>query len=305
LKKIEYISHKYIDFDKWDTCVSNSINGLIYGYSFYLNALCNEDWDAIIVGDYDAIFPLPFKKKYGLFYLYQPYFCQQLGIMSKLPINQILVKNCIKKIPFKFFKVNIQLNYANKVFFRKKYKIQERTNYILKLSPTYDEIFANFSKDAKKNLNKIKPTQYTVSNFVDEEAIISLFFETYSQFYGKQLHHKKYILNLLKKGIAFQKGFARTIIDASTKEIWCMGYFFKSHNRIYYIIAAPTSLGKKNNASHILINEIIKEFAGQNIYLDFEGSDLPNVAQFYKKFSPEKEIYYQLSGNVLLRLMDY
>ena len=54
---IHYIQHKDIDFEKWDACVANSFNRLIYGFSWYLDVVC-DDWDALVLNDYEAVFPL-------------------------------------------------------------------------------------------------------------------------------------------------------------------------------------------------------------------------------------------------------
>jgi hypothetical protein len=44
---------------------------------------------------------------------------------------------------------------------------------------------------------------------------------------------------------------------------------------------------------------LIKEFAGQPIILDFEGSDIPGIAQFNKSFGAEKEFYFKIKINRL------
>ena len=40
---IRYMAGGEIDREKWDACVSSAPNGLIYGHSFYLDALAG-DW---------------------------------------------------------------------------------------------------------------------------------------------------------------------------------------------------------------------------------------------------------------------
>ena len=46
---ITYLAHEEIDKLKWDTCVRNAYNGLIYGYSWYLDVAA-EHWDGPIEG---------------------------------------------------------------------------------------------------------------------------------------------------------------------------------------------------------------------------------------------------------------
>ena len=59
---IRYVKHDDIDPDKWDECVRNAKNGLIYGYSFYLDHMA-KNWDGLILGDYEVVMPLPWNKK--------------------------------------------------------------------------------------------------------------------------------------------------------------------------------------------------------------------------------------------------
>ncbi|MEJ7676087.1 MAG: hypothetical protein WKF59_26140 [Chitinophagaceae bacterium] len=49
----------------------------------------------------------------------------------------------------------------------------------------------------------------------------------------------------------------------------------------------------------ILINGFIKEHAGKRLLLDFEGSMIKGVAQFYSKFGAKEEKYAALKLNKL------
>ena len=54
---IAYLSNKNIDKQKWDRCIDMASNGLIYAYSFYLDAM-SKHWDALILNDYEIVMPL-------------------------------------------------------------------------------------------------------------------------------------------------------------------------------------------------------------------------------------------------------
>ena len=43
-----------IDHIKWDKCISESSNGIVYAYAWYLDIVC-EDWEAIVVNDYQIV----------------------------------------------------------------------------------------------------------------------------------------------------------------------------------------------------------------------------------------------------------
>ncbi|HSQ44739.1 MAG TPA: hypothetical protein VLM16_07060, partial [Ginsengibacter sp.] len=81
--KISYLPQANIDKQKWDRCIDAAPNGLIYAYSFYLDAM-SKNWDALILNDYEIVMPLTWNKKYGVYYLYQPFFTKALGIFGNI-----------------------------------------------------------------------------------------------------------------------------------------------------------------------------------------------------------------------------
>ena len=48
-----------------------------------------------------------------------------------------------------------------------------------------------------------------------------------------------------------------------------------------------------------MINEFIKDHAGQKLFLDFEGSDVKSVARFYIGFGAVEENYPAIKLNSL------
>ena len=65
---IKWLRSGSIDRQKWDQCIDRAGNGRIYGYSWYLDIMSNN-WDALVLGDYQLIMPLPWRKKYGIRYI--------------------------------------------------------------------------------------------------------------------------------------------------------------------------------------------------------------------------------------------
>jgi hypothetical protein len=61
--------------------IARSFNGIVYAYSWYLD-IVSPGWDALVKDDYKSVMPLTWRKKYGIKYLYQPFFTQQLGVFS-------------------------------------------------------------------------------------------------------------------------------------------------------------------------------------------------------------------------------
>ncbi|MEA3446653.1 MAG: hypothetical protein U9R19_18205, partial [Bacteroidota bacterium] len=95
---IRFLIHKQIDKRKWNQCIKSSVNGIVYAYSWYLD-IVSENWEALVEDDYKSVMPLTINEKYGISYLRQPIFTQQLGVFSSQRLDSNLVKTFIKSIP--------------------------------------------------------------------------------------------------------------------------------------------------------------------------------------------------------------
>ncbi len=297
MTRIKYLRHRQIDQVKWDKTIDASYNGMVYAYSFFLNDMAGKRWDALVLGDYEAVFPLVWGRKYGLKYLYQPFFCQQLGLFSKTRISEDVMHQFIKKIPRKFFYWDFHLNYENS-FFSPLINFVNRTSFTIDLNQDYLSIYDKFNSDAKKNLAKSAITGYIVKDNDAPELAADCFFYAYGHWYPNLETLKKKILQCANNAIQLKKGFTRSIYGKDG-QLWCSGFFFMAKDRIHYAMAAPTEEGKKHGATHILIDEVLKEFSNRLMTFDFEGSDLQSVAYFYAKFGSVKKHYLEIKLNRL------
>ena len=75
--------------------------------------------------------------------------------------------------------------------------------------------------------------------------------------------------------------------------------FFFSHSRAYYILVGNHPNGKTIGASHALVDAFIQDHSGKNMILDFEGSDIPNLALFYSGFGAIEKKYAAVRLNQL------
>ena len=105
----KYLTNDQIDFDKWDKCIERSYNGIVYAYSWYLD-IVSDKWDALVLGDYEVVMPLTWRKKYSITYLVQPVYSQQLGVFSTQKLNTTIVNQFLNSIPEKYKLIDIRLN---------------------------------------------------------------------------------------------------------------------------------------------------------------------------------------------------
>lgn len=298
---IHYLKYKEIDQQKWNTCMDTADNGLIYAYSWYLDAMA-KNWDALVLNDYDAVMPLTWNRKYGVHYLYQPFFTACLGIFGK-KITATIVNEFLKAVPSRFNYWDIYLNHGN-FFSIPGFPLYERINYVLPLDDSYEHLSGRYRDNIKRNIKKAIQLGCTVKKDLPVADVIVLAraqSASFSPVTSEDFERFKglyQLLNLQKKATTYG-------IYTSTNELVASCVFFFSHNRAYYILVGNHPNGKTIGASHALIDAFIKDHAGQNLLLDFEGSDIRNVAFFYNSFGAREEKYAGIKLNKLPRLLKF
>ena len=293
--QIKYLQHNEIDKQKWDACIDHAPNGLIYPYSFYLDHMAKH-WEALVAGDYETVMPLTWNKKYGLYYLYQPAFTASLGVFGK-NLTEMLVGDFVQAIPAKFKLIEISLNRGNMFSVSTGFSIL-RSNYILKLDKPHSELYNAYRDNHKRNINKALQLGCVINKEINIDEIIRLNEEQLKHIDGTKpgdYPNFKKLYELLKSK---RQAKIYGILDKQDK-ILASAVFFLSHNRAYYIMVGNHPDGKTIGASHALIDAFIKDHAAQDLILDFEGSDIRNLAFFYEGFGANFEIYPGLKINKL------
>ncbi|REJ85211.1 MAG: hypothetical protein DWQ44_03870 [Bacteroidetes bacterium] len=296
---IKYFKHRDIDKQRWDDCVNRSANALVYANSFYLDVV-SPGWDALVLNDYDAVFPLTHRKKYGIAYICQPPFTQQLGMFSKDENNFQLLEEFIHAIPSHFRYADIFLNSAltEKLPSYKNSSIQMMTHH-LDLKRPYSEIAQNYSENLKRNIRKANFSALSIQKSISALEIIELFRTNRGREINNVSNSDYVILEKLLD--ALQKRDLLTVLKAvNEKEETCAGaVFVHSHNSSIFLFSGNTEEGKTKGAMSLLIDYFIRNNSDNNAYLDFEGSVLPSLARFYKSFGSDEVVYLHLKLNRL------
>lgn len=288
-----YLPAYKIDRQKWDRCIDNSMNGRIYAYSFYLDAM-SDQWDAIVLNDYEVVMPLPWRKKWGIYYIYQPFLSAQLGVFGN-SISSSLLNSFIEAIPGKFKLWEFPLNQQN-VFDDVKVPFVLRKNYELSLKKDYDTLFRNYRENSKRNIRKALSYGCEVRQGIVIEDIIALN-KAFSP--GDSISESDYLCFHTLFSLLNKKGEASTYGIYLKDQLVASCCFLFSHKRAYYLLVGNHPNGRTLGASHLLIDAFIKDLAGQDLILDFEGSDLRNLAFFYSSFGAIAENYPAIYYNGL------
>ena len=169
--QIQYLNCQNIDKTKWDACIAAAPNGLIYAYSFYLDAMAKH-WDALVLGDYEVVMPLVWNKKLRFYYIYSPAFTGPLGIFGK-NISSEIIDCFLNSIPDRFKLCDLNLN-TNLHLSSSSFKTNKRTNHILFLQTSYSSLFDNFRSSYKQLIKKSSIDGHIIKKDIPPENIIDL-----------------------------------------------------------------------------------------------------------------------------------
>ena len=290
---IRYLERSEIDTGKWDHCIIQAANSLIYARSFYLDRMA-KTWSALIMNDYEFVMPLTWNRKYGISYLYQPPFAAQLGLFSKKFPDKNILGAFIGHAETYFKFCEIHLNFGNLAI-----PNPLRTNFVLDLGKPYTELRKGFKKRLLENLQESASNdlQYQVSD--DYLNAIRLF----KNEYGKRFPHVKNsdyqrFESLCGDMVSRKMIFIREVKNIKG-ELLDVSVFFIDEGRIYNIMSVTLKEGREKRAHFYLIDRLIAEFSNRHLVLDFEGSEIPGIAEFYRKFGTARQPYPFLKFNHL------
>ena len=285
--KLQTIPSNKLNAHKWNECVDTH-QAKIYFRFEYLNLMA-DNWIGIVLNDYEAIFPICYRKKFGITYSYTPAFIQQLGWVG----NNIDWKTIEEKTLQFVSYGDIMLN--NEGF----QNLPEKANYVLDLNQSYQDIHNNYKSDLKQNLKKAVKENLIYVESVDVNNAIDL----YKKIYANRMNgtSESDFANFAKLCNLFYQAGKCIVREVRNSEnnLLSIALLLKDNDRIYNLANSTTELGRKTEANHFLIDRILNEFSDTNMIFDFEGSDLPGVKTFYQKFGAVNEPYYHWHFNNL------
>ena len=274
-------------------------NSLMYGRSFYLDAMA-ENWDGIVLNDYEAVMPLTWRKKLGIAYLYQPAFTQQAGIYFTNELPEAITNEFLLLALQHFKFAEFTMNYANLVSELPGWEITKRNNFIIPLNQPYETIQALFNSAIGKSIkraSKHRPVYEATNNYME---VLQL----YKSLYHSRLPYFSDVDFSNFAGICkqlFLKGntIVRLVSAVDSKEILAAVILLREGKRLYNMVSCITPEGRAKEINYFLYDQLIKEFCETDNLLDLEGSDVRGIAFFYQRFTNLNQPYFFVKANNL------
>jgi hypothetical protein len=285
---IRYLENKAINKPQWDALIAEC--GNIYAYSWYLD-IAHPGWDALVDDNYQAVMPLTGGKKFGVNYLFQPFFVQQLGVFSKTPMTDGKLKDFLNAIPEKYRFCELRLNESNTLN-NDIEGIDYHRNILLDLNQDIQSLRANYHQNTKRNLAKAETHNLYLLETVQPQQVVDLFRNNRGALLEKW-GDAEYgvLLHLVEEAEKHDAAFVWSVTDQEGGDPLCAAIFMKTNDRITFLFSGLNEEGKQCQAMTYLIDQVIQRYANQPITFDFEGSDNDNLARFYLGFGG-REVRY-------------
>jgi len=287
---MKLLKRKEIDVMRWDDLIANSTAETLYPYSWYLDAVC-ENWSALVVDDYRYVMPVVWKKKAGMKYIYQPFYTQQLGVFSREYVEPELIR-CMLKVLYKKFRfAGMNFNVKNLVGEEKPFTVDDKSNYVLPLDRDYETHHKIFATNTQRNIRKSLEYDNIFERKLPVEELVKLKRE--NDVIKRSREDYRWLINLFEAIVDKNAGTIYAV--RSESKILAAAFFAFSKSRAIYLLSASSPEGKEQRGMFRIVDTFIRDHAGKNLVLDFEGSNIPSVARFFSGFGAQPEIYQGVS----------
>lgn len=280
MTQIRHLTHTQIDKQKWDEMVANAANSLIYGMSWYLDAV-TPNWEALVTDDYRFVMPVPIKSKFGLKYIVQPELVQQFTVFSAEEVTADIMRQFVKKLPAMSYELALAIQPIAM-------KSAVRPNYMLDLQADYELIRKRYSKNTARNLKKASDFNLNITKNQDIEGFLDAYQAMQRDF---QSYTIEVMRSLIKAGIE-HKALQLFTVENEQKEAISWACIANFQERLTYLIPFSNEEGMNKSAMFYLVDYLIERYAGHAKILDFEGSSVDGIARFYRGFGANNQPYY-------------
>jgi len=274
---IKRLKYHEINFEKYTKCLENSAQRKYSASKDFLDITSDKKWELLIYNDYEAAMPIPFVTKFGLKIVHNPMLCQQLGIFSvkdSVEINEKFLSYLKKNYLIRIYPFNDVNSFVS--------DLKKKKNYII-YPDSYETVYSKYSPKRKRKLR-------SEPEILNDSEVKIISFDDAKEFMQSNL------LGANKESDTVR--FIKIFQEFSHSElVFFCAYYYKGN--ITNVIAVYSDektnalLGTFNDknfvkisGASILIDQVIRENIEKKIF-DFEGSELPNVEEFFRGFRPE------------------
>lgn len=292
---IVHLRHDEVDPAAWDRRLAASANASWYGTRAALDA-ASPGWNALVDEDSGAQMPLPWRMKYGVRYLFQPFMLQHLGPFSRNPSPEETGR-FLEALSALYRYADICVQGAASVPVPG-VRTEVRTNHVLALPADVADVRAGYSLNHRRSVQKAGRLGVAVERGVPADRV-GAFIEASEQFarWGVDAAQRAGMRKILAMTGADGTGFGRMVSGGGTP--LAAGWFVRGPRQVIFLKGVSSRQGRELRAMHALIDDVAAEFASAVPELDLAGGHDPQLARFYSGFGAVPVFYLRALVNRL------
>ncbi|MEO6287414.1 MAG: hypothetical protein ABIN80_12865 [Dyadobacter sp.] len=293
---------------RWDQLISSSKQCVLYAHTFYLDIVCGG-WQALVWPDqssYQIVMPLPVRIKWGKSIVFQPLFCQYLGLFSMDSLTEADFLAFTRSLSNHFSYISCY--HFNPENFNTLSKIKDQLaeftfvtyhTHWLSLDKPYRQIGASYSADRRVNVSRSKKEGWAFELSIEVETLIELFEANHSELIAGGVNQNAY--GMLKKlFVAAESTGIAELWYAKKENVIHSGILLVRYaGRVIYLFNASDPVGRKGNARSGMLDMYFLQHAGEAFIFDFESPEVDQISGFYKSFGSQAIPYLKVSKNRL------
>lgn len=292
---IRFCPHDEIDRTRWNDCIEASPAATLFVSYDFLSA-ANPAWSALVEDDYTTVMPLPWRHKFGLKYVYNPFYFSRLGIFSAAPVTCAKVSDFLQAMPKSFISIDMNLNESvpdEAAVPSGHLKVSHR----LDLNQPYEAICKEYGSNHKRNIKAARTFEPVIDKTITAEEVITLYRSSRrGNDKSVKMKHADYAIFLKVCKIAKQQGLADVWgVRDSDGHLLAGAVFLHDHGRVWFWASGREEERADRKAMFFLMDEFIRQHANEPLVLDFNGSSTESVARFYAGFGSQRYTFPALS----------
>ncbi len=293
---IKRLKYEEIDWQKYQNCLEQSEQYIFFAEKKYLDLLLHQNWEILVDDDYEAVMPIPLAKKWGFTFVVMPLQTQQLGIFSEKDtpeLNESFLAFFQQNYKVFYYAFNAKNEFTTLLKTRKNYKL---------FAEDYENIKKKYSIHRRRNVritevlqDKIKFTE--VENLNHSESFFTENVIGFSNFSLKKraFENMKNFLsqNLLKVYELYFDG-----------KLASQAYLIESEKEDFLVNFINDKKFSKHNLSSIILDQIFRKNIEKKDF-NFHGSNISEIAEFYRRFGATEENYSFVENSKIQLLKSY
>lgn len=287
---IQYRSHTDLDKAAWDALLERCVDRLWYARSAVLDA-ASPGWDALIDEEQGALMPLPWRSRFGIHYVYQPFLLQQLGPFCVRPAHDT-ASAFLAALPARFKLLDLGLSSTVGMAAGQQVKCMQRWDLVLPLRGSIEDLRAAYSTNHRRSLRKANTAAVQVERAADPPMVADFLLRS-EQFKRWGIDQRQRTTMERVFAVAVAEGTARTYAAIHAGRPVAVGFFVCWGGRLIFLKGLADDAGRSVLAMHALIDAVIEDHAGTDLLFDFAGSMDADLARFYAGFGAGPQGYFR------------